>query len=183
MAISYAKGARVRSTHATSPVVEELDRRHGECEAGPLLDVALAQPAVRTIAAVDDLARRSLWGATAGEFTPPFRALHSTTLRSHRGGRTALDLYSTEPYAFGRDTTVLTDMFAVRAVSMLYGPDEDGGAGYDLAVEIISRRLRVGPGRAEQLLLACLHDHVGDPIAVAERLTGRINQADAPDRE
>ncbi|NMO94088.1 hypothetical protein [Actinomycetospora sp. TBRC 11914] len=173
VAISYAAGSRVRSTHSTDPAVDTLDRRHGVHGRGPLLDQALAQPWYRCVAVVDDLASDALWGTTPddGAAPVPFRALHSTTLRCARGSRTSLDLYAAGPRAFGAETTVLADMFAVRAATLLYGRDETGGARFDLAVDIISRRLGVLRVEAERLLLAHLHDRAGDPVSVARRLT------------
>jgi hypothetical protein len=183
VAVSYAAGGRVRSTHATDPAVDALDRRHEARGRGPLLDEAHAQPWFRAVAIVDDLAVDALWGMTPDDDGEPvpFRALHSTTLRSVRGGRTGLDLYAVRPRAFGAETTVLADMFAVRAATLLYGRDENGGARFDLAVDMISRRLGVLRPEAERLLLTHLHDRDGDPISVARRLTGETRPRDGGD--
>jgi hypothetical protein len=179
VAVSYVCASGVRSAHRTDPAIAEFDRRHTERGRGPLLDAACVQPWRRSFFAVGDLAADSVWGDDPPlERVPPYRSLHSTTLRSAKGTRTALDLYAGPPRTFDVDTTVLVDRFATRVSTLLYGPDDRVRARYDLAIGIVSRRLGIDRSGAERLLLVNLR-WSADPVLVAERLTGHAHGAGA----
>ncbi|MCD2196266.1 hypothetical protein LQ327_23095 [Actinomycetospora endophytica] len=181
VAISYVRAGRVRSTHRTDPAIAEFDRWHTERGRGPLLDAAFIQPWRRSFFAVADLAADAVWGAdTPLPAAPLFRSLHSTTLRSACGERTALDLYARTPRAFGVDTTVLVDMFATRVSTLLYTPDDRVSARYDLAITTIGRRLGIEPSAAERLLLVNL-EWSADPMVVADRLTCHTDDVETPE--
>ncbi|WP_433802218.1 hypothetical protein [Actinomycetospora sp. CA-084318] len=123
-AISTAGHGRVHSTHATDPAVRDVDAWHNHLGRGPLLAEAEIGPPDLAVLVVEDLAFEIDDGVVRVRVTPPFRALHSTTLRSEDGSRTALDLYAVEADVLGLDTTVLVDMFARRATSLLHGTGE-----------------------------------------------------------
>ncbi|MCD2196645.1 hypothetical protein LQ327_25045 [Actinomycetospora endophytica] len=182
-AISYVRAGRVRSTHCTDPAIAEIDGRHNEAGRGPLFDEAITQPWPRSFIAIEDLASAAVWGASSPlEIAPPFRSLVSITLRSTPRGRTALDLYARAPQAFDLDTTMVVDMFAVRAAHLLYGPVDPAKSRYALAVETISRRLRLDRPNAERLLLTHL-EPLADPVAVAERLTRHADGAETTESD
>jgi hypothetical protein len=122
-AISHAGDHRVRSTHCTDLAIAEVDAWHGRLGYGPLLGAARAGPPPLAVLVVDDLASGVGEPVVGVRFPPPFRALHSTTLHCGEGRRTALDLYATVPDVLGPDTTVLADMFARRAITLLHESD------------------------------------------------------------
>jgi hypothetical protein len=173
-AISYAGHGQVRSTHVTDPAVAVIDRWHHQTGAGPLLDEALAQPVHGAVLIVEDLTLEVDSGAYSVGISPPFRSLHSTTLRSQGGHRTALDLYAARPHALGLPATVMAEMFVRRATRLLYGAEETQAGRYQLAVSLISRCLDLARPDAEDLLLPHLHGDARDPVAVAERLIDHI---------
>lgn len=180
-AVSYAGHGLVRSTHHTDPRIREIDRWHSETGRGPLLDQALSQPAARAVLTVDALTFEVDWAGVTVEVTTAFRSLHSTTLRSQHGHRTALDLYAVRPHAFGLDTTVMADLFAQRATRLLYGPGEAATARIKVAVTLVSRCLDLARPEAETLLMPHLEGGARDPVAVAERLIDHIAGTD-PER-
>src|ERR1700712_5489896 len=108
-ALSYAGQGQVRSTHVTDPGIAVIDRWHNQTGGGPLLDEARAQPVHGSALNIDDLTFGADSGVISIDIAPPFRALHSTTLRSHGGHRTALDLYAAPPHALGLATTVMAE--------------------------------------------------------------------------
>ncbi|PVY97263.1 hypothetical protein [Actinomycetospora cinnamomea] len=180
-AISYAGHGLVRSTHLTDPLIGEIDRWHTESGRGPLLDQALAGSSHRQVLVVDDLTFEIVSGEVTVEVTPPFRTLHSTTLRCQDGHRTALDLYAARPRALGLDATAMADLFAQRATRLLYGPDEAAAARFHLAVNLISRCLDLARAEAEELLTPHLEGGRQDPVVVAERIIDHITGTD-PER-
>jgi hypothetical protein len=177
-AISYAGHGQVRSTHVTHPEIGVIDRWHNQTGAGPLLDEAVAQPIHGSVLIVEDLTL----GIESGEYTvgisPPFRSLHSTTLRSQGGHRTALDLYATRPHALGLPATAMAEMFVRRATQLLYGADETRAGRYQLAVSLVSRCLDLALPDAEDLLVPHLDDTTKDPVVVAEQLIDHITGTD-----
>ena len=179
-AISYAGHGQVRSTHVTDPAIDVIDRWHNQAGAGPLLDEALAQPVHGSVLIVEDLTLEVDSGTYAVGISPPFRSLHSTTLRSQGGHRTALDLYATPPHALGLPATVMAEMFVRRATQLLYGADETRAGRYRLAVSLVSRCLHVALSDAEDLLVAHLGDTAKDPVVVAEQLIDHITGTDYP---
>ena len=182
-AISYAGHGQVRSTHVTDPAIGVIDRWHNQTGAGPLLDEARARPVHGSVLSVDDLTFAVDSGADPADsidLTPPFRSLHSTTLRSQDGHRTALDLYAERPYALGLAATVMAEMFVRRATPLLYGPDETRAARYQLAVTLISRCLDLARPEAEHFLSPHLAGGARDPVAVAERLIDDITGSGGP---
>ncbi|WP_018332661.1 hypothetical protein [Actinomycetospora chiangmaiensis] len=174
-AISHTGHGRVHSTHCTDPAIAEVDAWHGRSGRGPLLDEARAAPPSLAVLVVDDLAVELGDGAVSVPFPPPFRALHSTTLRARDGRRTALDLYAADPDVLGLDTTVLADMFARRARTLLYGPHEPLDVRYRLALILVRRALDLSPGEAEHLLVPHLQRRGADPVDVAESLVDRLD--------
>ena len=180
-AISYAGPGGVRSTHVTDPAIAVIDRWHNQTGAGPLLDEARAQPVHGTVLSIDDLTFEVGSHADPVDsvgLTPPFRSLHSTTLRSQDGHRTALDLYAERPYALGLAATVMAEMFVRRATQLLYGPDEARTARYQLAVTLLSRCLDLARPEAEHFLSPHLEGGTRDPVVVAERLIDDLTGSD-----
>lgn len=177
-AISYAGHGVVRSTHVTDPAIEVIDRWHSQTGRGPLLDMAAAQPGHGAVLDVGDLTLQLDADTLSVEVTPPFRSLHSTTLRSQNGVRTALDLYAEHPHAFGLDVTVTAEMFVRRATQLLYGRADTRVARYHLAVNLISRYLDLARPEAERFLQPHLDGGARDPVAVAERLIDDITGTD-----
>lgn len=173
-AISYAGHGQVRSTHVTDPAIDVIDRWHNQTGAGPLLDEARAQSVHGSVLVVEDLTLSVDSGACSVGVRPPFRSLHSTTLRSQDGHRTALDLYAAPPHALGLPATVMAEMFVRRATHLLYGADETRAARYQLAVSLVSRCLDLARPDAEHLLSPHLDDGNRDPVFVAERLIDHI---------
>lgn len=172
-AISFTDHGRVHSTHVTDPAVAEVDAWHNRLRVGPLLEQAVEGSAPLAVLVVDDLAFEFDDGPVRLRVTPPFRALHSTTLHSAGGCRTALDLYALAPDVLGLDTTVLADMFARRATSLLYGRDEADGSRYRFAVTLVGRALNLSRAAAEHLLRP--HLRHADPVSVAERLVDHLD--------
>lgn len=179
-AISYTGHKHVRSTHVTDPAIELVDRWHNQSGVGPLLDEARAEPAHGSVLAIGDLALRVESEAVSIGITPPFRSLHSTTLRSQDGHRTSLDLYAARPHALGLAATVMAEMFVRRATQLLYGPDEARAGRYQLAVNLLSRCLDLARPDAEQFLSSHLGPRTSDPVLVAERLIDAITGPGLP---
>jgi hypothetical protein len=177
-AISYAGHGVVRSTHVTDPAIEVIDRWHNQTGRGPLLEMAAAQPEHGVVLDVGDLTLQVDADMLSIEVNPPFRALHSTTIRSQNGTRTALDLYAERPHAFGLDATVMAEMFVRRAQHLLYGRADTTIARYQLAVNLISRYLDLARPEAERFLQPHLDGGARDPVAVAERLIDDITGTD-----
>ncbi|MCD2190559.1 hypothetical protein [Actinomycetospora soli] len=173
-AISTAGHGRVHSTHATDGAVRDVDAWHNRLGQGPLLDQARVGSPDLAVLLVDDLAFEIDDGAVRVRVTPPFRALHSTTLRCRDGRRTALDLYAAEPDVLGLDTTVLADMFARRATSLLYGSGESPDVRLRLALRLLERALDLTRPEAELLLRPHLRRRGADPVLVAEDLVDHL---------
>ena len=178
-AVSYAGHGQVRSTHVTDPAVAVIDRWHNQTGTGPLLDEARAQPGHGTVLDVGDLTLAVESGVGAVDLAPPFRSLHSTTLRTQDGHRTALDLYAERPHALGLAATVMAEMFLRRATQLLHGADEARAARHQLAVGLISRCLDLARPDAEHLLSPHLDGGARDPVVVAERLIDDVTGTDA----
>ncbi|MEJ2889706.1 hypothetical protein [Actinomycetospora aeridis] len=177
-AISHAQHNSVRSTHLTDPAISEIDRWQEVFAQGPLLDQALASQPYRSVLIVDELVLDAVIEGAIVEAVPPFRSLHSTTLRSERGHRTALDLYARNPNAFGADTSVLADMFAIRAAHLLYGHDDTRA---DLEHILTTTARRLGLSRAT--LQALLEEHLGRDsrsLDADQRNEGRQQPPDVP---
>lgn len=163
VALSRSGAGTVRSSHWTDPAVAEMDHRHCELERGPLLEAALAPSSSRSVTIVDEVVFDvDVADGPTVELSPPFRALHSTTLRSHDGHRVALDLYAREPFAFGPETTVLADMFAIHATNLIYGRPDTAAARDRRIVETIARRLGIRPADARTRLESSLPRTIPD---------------------
>lgn len=177
-AISHAEYDRVRSTHYTDPDITKIDRWQRDFRQGPLLDQALAPQPYRSVLIKNDLVLGDVIDGTAVEVLAPFRSLHSTTLRSDHGHRTALDLYARNPHAFGGETTVLADMFAIRAAHLLYGC-EDSSDDTQRILDAAARSLRLTPGQVQTLLESHLRGG-RQPLETEDRPTHGQQPPDAP---
>lgn len=176
-AISHTDHDCVRSTHSTDMAIGEIDRWQCDFEQGPLLDHALSARPYRSVFIVDELVLDAVIDETIVEAVPTFRSLHSTTLRSGDGHRTALDLYAGPVRAFGGETSVLADMFAIRAAHLLYGRD-DTRADTHRVLESAARSLNLTPGQVQTLLESHFH-LAGRPLQVEERPANRKQPPDA----
>lgn len=175
VAVSHTGRGRVHSTHRTHPAVAAMDAWYHRTGRGPLLPAAAAGPAPLTVFLVDDLGAPDDDGPVDLGLVPPFRGLHSTTLRSRHGHRTALDLYATTPDVLGPETTVLADMFARRASSLLYDAREPRTVRRGLALGLVGRALDLSRREAEQLLEPLLRAPTVDPVTVAELLLDHLD--------
>ena len=136
--ISRTSDRDVRSSHATSPVIEELDALQGRLDEGPCIEAA-DRPSENGVMLARDLA-----GADADRwprFAPRaveagYRSMLSLSLSAPRdGSRAALNLYSDAADAFDPTAIVTGGLFAGQAAALLYGADH----AHDLGVALASR--------------------------------------------
>jgi hypothetical protein len=136
--LSRTEEREVRSTHATTAAIDELDQLQNRLGEGPCIDAADHPPENGT------MLTRDLAGAD-GERWPRFapraveagfRSMLSVSLTGPpTGRRTALNLYSDVPDAFDDTAVVTAGLFAHQAGALLYGADH----AHDLGVALASR--------------------------------------------
>ncbi|MEJ2889620.1 GAF and ANTAR domain-containing protein [Actinomycetospora aeridis] len=136
--LSRTEDRAVRSSHATTNAIEELDRLQNTLDEGPCIEAA-DHPPENGVMLTRDLA-----GVDAGRwprFAPRaveagFRSMLSVSLTGPPNGRrAALNLYSDTPDAFDETAIVTAGLFANQAAALVYGADH----AHDLSVALASR--------------------------------------------
>ncbi|NMO92296.1 ANTAR domain-containing protein [Actinomycetospora sp. TBRC 11914] len=171
-----------RASHATSEIVNELDRLQDELDEGPCITAAEDPPPDGLILARDlagsDGARWPRFAAKAVQ--AGFRCLLSAQLSSGRESRrSSLNLYSRTPDAFSAEDEVTAGLFALQAGTLMYGADTAAGLNRALANRdmigrakgLLMERFAVGDEAAFQMLVTASQDTNMKLAEVARWLT------------
>ncbi|MDD7939178.1 GAF and ANTAR domain-containing protein [Actinomycetospora lutea] len=192
--ISRTEQGTVRSSHATTPVVYELDQLQSELGEGPCITAADEPPAAGIVTA-QDLAGPD--GRRWPAFSPRcvqagFRAMLSVQLSLHGRRRSALNLYSHEPDVFDASAELTAGLFGVQAATLLHGADHAADLGRALASRdvigqakgILMERFTVDDDEAFQMLVESSQETNVKLVEVATWLIGeaRARRADSGPR-
>ncbi|MFC5138890.1 ANTAR domain-containing protein [Actinomycetospora rhizophila] len=136
--ISRTSARDVRTSHATTAAIGELDVLQTRLDEGPCIEAA-ERPPDNGVMLARDLAGAD--GRRWPQFAPRaveagFRSMLSASLTGSPGGtRAALNLYSATADAFDATAIVTAGLFAGQAAALLYGADH----AHDLGVALASR--------------------------------------------
>jgi PAS domain-containing protein len=117
----HADGRDVRSVAATDAVAARCDELQARCRQGPAVGVVVDHDTIR----VDDLRQDSRWRAfSAGAADLGVRSVLACELPITGSGEARLNLYSSQPRAFGPMAELVAPVFAARASITLAHSDE-----------------------------------------------------------
>jgi len=179
-AVEYASIARVAqgdsirtlaSTNGHARLLNKLQQRYRQ---GPSLDAAWENQTCR----VDDLTCERRWPALSDEAvaTTPIRSMLSVPLFTHHLGRTVLNMYADQPYAFGPEDELIGLAFANDAEALLeigrrakrYRQTQTNRELIGLAKALLMERFAVDPVTAFSLLAQLSKDR-RQPVSVVAR--------------
>ncbi|AQA03170.1 hypothetical protein BVC93_12875 [Mycobacterium sp. MS1601] len=166
-------GDCIRTVASTTGHPRMLDQLQQRFQEGPSLDAAWENQTRR----VDHFAAERRWPTFSDEAaaTTPIRSMLSVPLVTHCRGRTVLNMYADQPYAFGRDDELIALMFARNAEALLEFGRSSKRYGYQNNRELIRQAKRILMQRravdaATALsLLAQLSKDRGQPVSVVAR--------------
>lgn len=176
-----------RRSHATNPVVHELDRLQSELDEGPCITAA-DEPPLDGLILARDLAGpdRDRWPSFAPlAVERGFRSVLSAQLSSrHKEQRSSLNLYSHAPDAFDEHDQVTAGLFAAQAGLLLHGADSAAGLNHALetrdviarAKGILAERFTLTDAEAFQMLVKSSQETNIKLVDVARWLTDENEQ-------